>query len=56
MLSGAKHLVFLIETKQKQIPLPRLRDRDDMAGGFFNRLLALLFINQITHVAWPSWP
>jgi len=35
MLSGAKHLLFLIETSQKRIPLPRVRDRDDIVGGFF---------------------
>jgi hypothetical protein len=34
MLSGAKHLLFLVESKQKQIPLPPRRDRDDI-GGFF---------------------
>jgi hypothetical protein len=36
MLSAAKHLVFLIENKQKQI----LRSaQDDMLGGFFSSLL-----------------
>jgi hypothetical protein len=29
-----KHLLFLIENKKKQILLPRLRDQDDMIGGF----------------------
>jgi len=40
MLSAAKHLLFLIENKQKQILLPRLRDQDDIVGGFFISLLA----------------
>jgi hypothetical protein len=34
MLSEAKHLLSLIENKQKQILLPRLRDQDDMIGFF----------------------
>jgi hypothetical protein len=29
-----QHLLFLIENKQKQILLPRLRDQDDMIGFF----------------------
>jgi hypothetical protein len=37
MLSEAKHLLFLIENKQNQILLPRLRDQDDMIGGFFHQ-------------------
>ena len=36
MLRAAKHLLFLIENKQKQI----LRSaQDDMLGGFFSSLL-----------------
>jgi hypothetical protein len=31
--------LFLIENKQKQIPLPRLRDRDDIDEAFFISLL-----------------
>jgi len=31
-----KHLFYLIERRRKQIRLPRLRDRDDMHGGFFS--------------------
>jgi tetratricopeptide (TPR) repeat protein len=44
MLSGRrgdKHLLFLIGNKQKQILLPRLRDQDDMVGGFFRSLLVV---------------
>jgi hypothetical protein len=33
--SAARHLLFLVENKQKQIPLPQRRDRDDVAGAFF---------------------
>jgi hypothetical protein len=40
MLSVAKHLLFLIENKQKQLPLPPLRDRDDIDEAFFISLLA----------------
>jgi len=36
MLSAAKHLLFLTESKQKQIPRSA---RDDMVGAFFIRLL-----------------
>ena len=37
MLRAAKHLLFLIENKQKQI----LRSaQDDMLGGIFSSLLA----------------
>jgi hypothetical protein len=35
MLSGAKHLLFLVESKQKQIP--RLA-RDDIGGLFISPL------------------
>jgi hypothetical protein len=28
-------LLFLVETKQKQIPLPHMRDRDDNRQAFF---------------------
>jgi hypothetical protein len=35
MLSGAKHLLFLVENKEKQIP--RFA-RDDMVGAFFSSL------------------
>ena len=34
MLTVAKHLLCL-ENRRKQIPLARLRDQDDMIGGFF---------------------
>jgi len=36
MLSAAKHLLFLVENKQKQIPRSA---RDDMVAAFFIRLL-----------------
>ena len=39
MLSGAKHLLYLIENKQKQILRPPTA-QDDMVGGFFINLLA----------------
>jgi hypothetical protein len=39
MLSAAKHLLFLVENKHKQIPLPLMRDRDDLVGAFFSSLL-----------------
>ena len=38
MLSGAKYLLFLVESKQKQLPLPQLRDRDDIGGFFISAL------------------
>ena len=37
--SVAKHLFYAMEKTRKQIPLPRLRDRDDMIGRFFGGLL-----------------
>jgi hypothetical protein len=36
MLSAAKHLLFLVENKQKQIPRCA---RDDMVGTFFISLV-----------------
>jgi len=36
MLSGAKHLLFVVENKQKQIPRSA---RDDIVGAFFSSLL-----------------
>jgi len=39
MLSAAKHLLCLTENKHKQILLARLRDMDDMVGGFVTSLL-----------------
>src|SRR5215467_9529132 len=41
MLSAAKHLLFLPVSKQKQIPLPRLRDRDDTIRAFLISVLVL---------------
>jgi len=38
MLSAAKHLLFDIENKEKQIPRSA---RDDIAGGFFDNLLGI---------------
>jgi hypothetical protein len=38
MLSVAKHLLFLVENKQKQIPLPPRRDRDDNPRGLSSSL------------------
>jgi len=38
---GDKHLLFLVGNNQKQIPLPRLRDRDDIVPAFFNTVLEL---------------
>jgi hypothetical protein len=34
MLSVAKHLLYLIEKEMKGRSLSRMRDRDDMIGGF----------------------
>jgi hypothetical protein len=39
MLSAAKHLLFLVENKQKQIPRSA---RDDIVGAFFISLLIIL--------------
>jgi hypothetical protein len=38
MLSAAKHLLSFVESNQKRIPLPRLRDRDDSVGAFLIRV------------------
>jgi len=40
--SVAKHLFYAMEKTRKQIPLPRLRDRDDMIGRVFGGLLVLV--------------
>jgi hypothetical protein len=43
MLSAAKHLLFLVQNKQKQIPLPPGRDRDEMVGApFFQQPTSLV--------------
>jgi hypothetical protein len=42
MLSAAKHLLFLVQNKQKQLPLPPRRDRDDMVGPFFQQPTSLV--------------
>jgi hypothetical protein len=38
MLSGAKHLLFLLKTHKKQIPLPPRRDWNDRLEAFFSGL------------------
>ena len=38
--SAAKHLLFLVENEQRQIP-SRTRDRDDIWDAFFIRLLSI---------------
>jgi hypothetical protein len=46
MLSAAKHLLFLIENKQKQI----LRSaQDDMLGGFFSSVLQVVGVSPGGH-------
>ena len=35
----AKHLLYLVEDKRKAESLSRMRDRDDMIGGYLSDLL-----------------